>query len=151
MAVIINKKLLLAVVDEEISRAAGRSYSEDGVSLYDAIVKKSRDNEFVERTLQESTDVICSACSRFLDHTYDREENGEIVFEIQGNDRRSKATLYENLIRSSLVNLMVSKYMSKSQQTEWAQKYDEMASLNLKMLIKELYGKMPPKRMEEKQ
>lgn len=146
MAVSINKKSLLAVVDEEISRAAGRSYSEDGVSLYDAIVQKSRDKDFVERTLQESADVICSACSRFLDHSYEREEDGAIVFEIQESDRRRKATLFENLIRSSLVNLVVSKYMSKAQQEDWAKKYNDMAASNITMLAKELYHKSPPTR-----
>lgn len=151
MAVSINKQSLLAVVAEEISRAAGRSYSEDGVSLYDAIVQKSRDKDFVERTLQESADVICSACSRFLDHSYDREEDGAITFEIQESGRRGKATLFENLIRSSLVNLIVSKYMSNAQQTDWAQKYNDMAASNISMLAKELYLKLPPKRMEEQQ
>lgn len=149
MIISIDIEQLKATIEEETSRVASRSYAEDGSSLYDAIVIKSRDKEFVERTLQESADVICSACSRFLDHSYDRVVDGAIVFKTQESYRRSKATLFENLIRSSLVNLIVSKYMSNAQQDDWAKKYDEMASLNLKMLIKEIYGKMPPKRMEE--
>ena len=149
MIISIDIEQLKATIEEETSRVASRSYAEDGSSLYDAIVIKSRDKEFVERTLQESADVICSACSRFLDHSYGRVVDGAIVFKTQESYRRSKATLFENLIRSSLVNLIVSKYMSNAQQDDWAKKYDEMASLNLKMLIKEIYGKMPPKRMEE--
>lgn len=150
MIITIDIANLKAIIEEEISRVADRSYSEDGTSLYDAIVKKSRDEGTVDRSIEESVSAVRSACARFLDLSH-KEEGENIEFKFVLTERRAlkKDVFYENLIRSTLVHLVVSRYLNMAQQDEYAKKYDELASLNIKMLVKELYGKMPPTRKED--
>lgn len=150
MIISIDIEQLKATIKEETSRVASRSYAEDGSSLYDAIVIKSRDKDLIDRTITEAATTVRSATGRFLDLSHIDAE-GKLEFKFVLTERRSAKTniFYANLIRSILVQLVVANYLNKDLQDVYAQKYDEMASLNLKMLIKEIYGKMPPKRMEE--
>ena len=150
MIIRIDIEKLKATIEEETSRVASRSYAEDGSSLYDAIVIKSRDNDSIDRKITEAATTVRSAAGRFLDLSHTDAE-GKLDFAFVLTERRAmkKDIFYANLIRSILVQLVLTKYLSMDQQDAYAQKYDEMASLNLKMLIKEVYGKMPPKRMEE--
>lgn len=152
MIISIDVAQLKATIEEETSRVASRSYAEDGSSLYDAIVIKSRDKDLIDRTIIEAATTVRSASERFLDLSH-AEAQGKLEFKFVLTERRAakKDIFYANLIRSILVQLVIASYLNKDLQVEYAQRYDEMASLNLKMLIKELYGKMPPKRMEEKQ
>lgn len=150
MIISIDIEQLKATIEEETSRVAARSYAEDGSSLYDAIVIKSRDNDSIDRKITEAATTVRSAAERFIDLSHTDAE-GKLEFKFVLTERRAmkKDIFYANLIRSILVQLVLTKYLSMDQQDVYAQKYDEMASLNLKMLIKEVYGKMPPKRMEE--
>lgn len=150
MIISIDIEQLKATIEEETSRVASRSYAEDGSSLYDAIVIKSRDKDLIDRKITEAATTVRSATERFLDLSH-TEADGKLEFKFVLTGRRAAKTdvFYANLIRSILVQLVIAKYLGMDQQDVYAQKYDEMASLNLKMLIKEVYGKMPPKRMEE--
>lgn len=150
MIISIDIEQLKATIKEETSRVAARSYAEDGSSLYDAIVIKSRDKDLIDRTITEAATTVRSATGRFLDLSH-TDADGKLEFKFVLTERRAAKTdvFYANLIRSILVQLVVANYLNKDMQDVYAQKYDEMASLNLKMLIKEVYGKMPPKRMEE--
>ena len=67
MNISIDKTTLLTNIEEEISRVASRAYAEDGSSLYDAIVKKSRDGGFIDREVSKATAVVQSACGKYLD------------------------------------------------------------------------------------
>lgn len=150
MTISIDIEQLKTTIKEETSRVASRSYAEDGSSLYDAIVIKSRDKDLIDRTITEAATTVRSAAGRFLDLSH-TDADGKLEFKFVLTERRAAKTdiFYANLIRSILVQLVVANYLNKDMQDVYAQKYDEMASLNLKMLIKEIYGKMPPKRMEE--
>ncbi len=150
MTISIDIEQLKTTIKEETSRVASRSYAEDGSSLYDAIVIKSRDKDLIDRTITEAATTVRSAAGRFLDLSH-TDADGKLEFKFVLTERRAAKTdvFYANLIRSILVQLVVANYLNKDMQDVYAQKYDEMASLNLKMLIKEVYGKMPPKRMEE--
>ena len=150
MIISIDIAQLKATIEEETSRVASRSYSEDGTSLYDVIVIKSRDKDLINRTITEATTVVRSATEKFLDLSH-VDTDGKLEFKFVLTQRRSAKTniFYANLIRSILVQLVIASYLNKDQQVDEAKKYDEMASLNLKMLIKEVYSKMPPKRMED--
>ena len=150
MTISIDIEQLKTTIKEETSRVASRSYAEDGSSLYDAIVIKSRDKDLIDRTITEAATTVRSATGRFLDLSH-TDADGKLEFKFVLTERRAAKTdiFYANLIRSILVQLVVANYLNKDMQDVYAQKYDEMASLNLKMLIKEVYGKMPPKRMEE--
>lgn len=150
MIIRIDIEQLKETIKEETSRVASRSYAEDGSSLYDAIVIKSRDKDLIDRKITEAATTVRSAAGRFLDLSH-TEADGKLEFKFVLTGRRAVKTdvFYANLIRSILAQLVIAKYLSMDQQDVYAQKYDEMASLNLKMLIKEVYGKMPPKRMEE--
>ena len=150
MTISIDIEQLKTTIKEETSRVASRSYAEDGSSLYDAIVIKSRDKDLIDRTITEAATTVRSATGRFLDLSH-TDADGKLEFKFVLTERRAAKTdvFYANLIRSILVQLVVANYLNRDLQDVYAQKYDEMASLNLKMLIKEVYGKMPPKRMEE--
>lgn len=55
---------ILAVIDEEISRAADSAYSEDGTPLYDSVVNTERDAETISRLVE---DAIRDFASRAYD------------------------------------------------------------------------------------
>lgn len=150
MIISIDIAQLKEAIKEETSRVASRSYAEDGSSLYDAIVIKSRDADLIDRTITEAATVVRSATERFLDLSHEDAEN-RLEFKFILSERRNlkKDVFFNNLVRSILVHLVTATYLKKDLQEVHAQRYDEMAALNLKMLIKEVYGKMPPKRMEE--
>ena len=150
MIISIDIAQLKATIEEETSRVAARSYAEDGSSLYDAIVIKSRDKDLIDRTIIETVTTVRSAIEKFLDFSH-IEAEGKLEFKFILTERRAmkKDVFYANLIRNILVQLVIANYLNRDMQVEDAKRYDEMAALNMKMLIKEVYSKMPPKRMKE--
>jgi hypothetical protein len=62
----INHETIMAVVEEEVSRVAARSYSSDGVALYDAIRISSRDKDTLGRLMADMAGVIKSRFRLFV-------------------------------------------------------------------------------------
>lgn len=62
----VNYNSIKAVVEEEISRVASRSYSNDGVALYDNIRLVSRDEDTLKRFLTEAANVLFSRFRLFI-------------------------------------------------------------------------------------
>lgn len=57
---------ILPVVEEEVSRVASRSYSDDGSALYDGIRIVSRDEETLRRLHGDVTDVLLAKFHSFV-------------------------------------------------------------------------------------
>lgn len=149
MTVEITLTDLQALIEEEVSRVASRSYSEQGGSLYDAIKVISRDRPTLSRMLNEANSVVVTTCHRFLDHDTDAVEQGKLKygFTTTAGERRTqgKEAMVTDLIRNALMKMVVSKFfLQKGMDTE-AQKYDQQAAADLALLQKNIYGKLPPK------
>lgn len=57
---ILNEQEVLAVIDEEISRAADSAYLEDGTPLYDSIVNTERDEPTISRLMGDAMRTFAS-------------------------------------------------------------------------------------------
>ena len=143
MNISIDKTTLLTNIEEEISRVASRAYAEDGSSLYDAIVKKSRDGSFIDREVSKATAVVQSACGKYLDMSSAQVEQ-LISFGLTLTERKKPITYYESLLNDILRDLVVARYLDMVQQVEQAKRYDESAASSLTLFVKELYSKTPP-------
>lgn len=62
----VDSEKIMAVVEEEVSRVASRSYSDDGSALYDGIRTISRDKDTLYRMLSDMFVVIMSRFRLFL-------------------------------------------------------------------------------------
>lgn len=62
----IDFNAILPVVEEEVSRVASRSYSDDGSALYDGIKIVSRDEATLKRLLSDVTDVLLARFHDFV-------------------------------------------------------------------------------------
>lgn len=58
MYYIIDKSALLEKVKEEVSKVADDAYTDDGVSLYDAIIITEKDVDQVNRYLDDAIDLL---------------------------------------------------------------------------------------------
>lgn len=141
---------IMAIAEEEVSREGAQAYSEDGVSLYDAIRMVSRDEEKKKRLMSEVLVLIKEQCNRFIADAELMDE-GEaepttISFELDITSRRSagKELSIKTLLRSLTVNLFLNRFFVSKNQAELATKYDTLALADVQTLSKLLYTKLPP-------
>lgn len=131
-------------VEEEISRIAAGSYSEDGAPLYDGMKKTSRDDGTMERLFSESLTTLKNALARFLEGSEQKDGKLSIVLAASGRRIRGKEDMIEDLVKSSLAKVLISKYFLEKQQTEQATKFDTLAAADLQALQNVIYTKSTP-------
>ena len=131
-------------LEEEISRIASGSYSDDGASLYDGLRMTSRDEAVMKRLRKEAKGAVQGAMMRFVSEVTESETS--IIFELDVTDRRvrGKENMIQELIESALAKLVISKYFSEKQQTELAAKFDTLAAADIQSLLTHLYTKPTP-------
>lgn len=143
----ITESDLMAAVEEIISRAAARNYSEDGVALYDGLRLVSRDRNIMEKLVSEASAIMKGMCNRFLDH--ERSDNTEdeivLVFALSERRGRGKTDIIIPLVRSSLAELVVARYFTEKEQPELAAKHDSQAAADMQTLSHQLFTKLEPK------
>lgn len=69
----LNYASIKAVIEEEISRVASRSYSSDGASQYDSIRLVSRDDGTLKRLLDDAVNILLSRFRLFASVSYEDE------------------------------------------------------------------------------
>lgn len=143
----ITESDLMAAVEEIISRAAARNYSEDGAALYDGLRLVSRDRNIMEKLVSEASAIMKGMCNRFLDH--ERSDNTEdeivLVFALSERRGRGKTDIIIPLVRSSLAELVVARYFTEKEQPELAAKHDSQAAADMQTLSHQLFTKLEPK------
>lgn len=143
----IKETELMAAVDEVISRAAARNYSEDGAALYDGLRLVSRDRNIMNKHISEASAVMKGMCNRFLDHEKSDNAEGEIVLAFAVSERRGrgKTDIIIPLVRNSLAELVVARYFTEKEQPDLAAKHDSQAAADMQTLSHQLYTKLEPK------
>lgn len=144
MDIEITIKDFMDSVDEEIARVAAGSYSEDGAPLYDGMKKTSRDEAVMQRLLSEAVAVVQNSMSRFIEEVDTDEDSINFAFSTTDRRTRGKEGMIENLLKSSLAKVLISKYFLEKQQTEPATKFDTLAAADLQMLQNAIYTKTAP-------
>lgn len=143
----ITESDLMAAVEEIISRAAARNYSEDGAALYDGLRLISRDRNIMEKLVSEASAIMKDMCNRFLDH--ERSDNTEdeivLVFALSERRGRGKTDIIIPLVRSSLAELVVARYFTEKEQPDLAAKHDSQAAADMQTLSHQLFTKLEPK------
>lgn len=142
---------IIAIAAEDVSREGAQAYSEDGVSLYDAIRMVSRDEAKKKRLMSEvlvSVRILCNRLVRHVDTIADdtEEEETSFIFDLDMSPRRAagKGESLKTSFRSLTVNLFLNKYFTSKNQTELASKYDAAALADVNTIAKLLYEKLPP-------
>lgn len=142
---------IIAIAAEDVSREGAQAYSDDGVSLYDAIRMVSRDEAKKKRLMSEvlvSVRILCNRLVRHVDTIADdtEEEETSFIFDLDMSPRRAagKGESLKTSFRSLTVNLFLNKYFTSKNQTELASKYDAAALADVNTIAKLLYEKLPP-------
>ena len=84
MYYLIDKEALFKLVEEEVSKAADEAYADSGVSLYDAVVLTDKDNDMVDRFIDDAVNL---AVRRAYDICKFSPETEEVDGEIQPTGR----------------------------------------------------------------
>ena len=142
---------IIAIAAEDVSREGAQAYSDDGVSLYDAIRMVSRDEAKKKRLMSEvlvSVRILCNRLVRHVDTIANdtEEEETSFIFDLDMSPRRAagKGESLKTSFRSLTVNLFLNKYFTSKNQTELASKYDAAALADVNTIAKLLYEKLPP-------
>lgn len=142
---------IMAVAEDEVSREGAQAYSDDGVSLYDAIRMVSRDEDKKKRLMSEVLVSVRTLCNRLIRHvalTGDEtsEEKTSFYFDLEMSPRRAagKGESLKTLFRSLTVSLFLNKYFASKNQADLASKYDAAAISDVQNIAKLLYEKLPP-------
>ena len=133
-----------AIVEEEVSREAAQAYSAEGVPLYDAIKIVSRDDQKKRRIMTEVLVLVKEQCNRFIsDVTLD---STSLVFEMELSTRRAanREQSIGDLLRSMTVNLFINRFFVSKNLTDLATKYEGLATVDIQLINKLLFTKMPP-------
>ncbi len=142
---------IIAIAAEDVSREGAQAYSDDGVSLYDAIRMVSRDEAKKKRLMSEVLVSVRALCNRLVRHVATiaddtEEEETSFYFDLEMSPRRAagKGESLKTSFRSLTVNLFLNKYFTSKNQTELASKYDAAALADVNTIAKLLYEKLPP-------
>lgn len=142
---------IIAIAAEDVSREGAQAYSDDGVSLYDAIRMVSRDEAKKKRLMSEVLVSVRILCNRLVRHVATiaddtEEEETSFYFDLEMSPRRAagKGESLKTSFRSLTVNLFLNKYFTSKNQTELASKYDAAALADVNTIAKLLYEKLPP-------
>lgn len=142
---------IIAIAAEDVSREGAQAYSDDGVSLYDAIRMVSRDEAKKKRLMSEVLVSVRILCNRLVRHVATiaddtEEEETSFIFDLDMSPRRAagKGESLKTSFRSLTVNLFLNKYFTSKNQTELASKYDAAALADVNTIAKLLYEKLPP-------
>ena len=142
---------IIAIAAEDVSREGAQAYSDDGVSLYDAIRMVSRDEAKKKRLMAEVLVSVRVLCNRLVRHVAaiaddTEEEETSFYFDLEMSPRRAagKGESLKTSFRSLTVNLFLNKYFTSKNQTELASKYDAAALADVNTIAKLLYEKLPP-------
>ena len=151
MEVKIECDKIIAIAAEDVSREGAQAYSDDGVSLYDAIRMVSRDEAKKKRLMSEVLVSVRVLCNRLVRHVATiaddtEEEETSFYFDLEMSPRRAagKGESLKTSFRSLTVNLFLNKYFTSKNQTELASKYDAAALADVNTIAKLLYEKLPP-------
>ena len=142
---------IIAIAAEDVSREGAQAYSDDGVSLYDAIRMVSRDEAKKKRLMSEVLVSVRVLCNRLVRHVATiaddtEEEETSFYFDLEMSPRRAagKGESLKTSFRSLTVNLFLNKYFTSKNQTDLATKYDAAALADVNTIAKLLYEKLPP-------
>lgn len=146
MEIKLSKSELVEIINEDIDRLAARSYSEDGVSLFDGIRIKSRDKGVQGRMLEErcvrlrGLIAFCLGNKEEEDITeVKKDENGKEVIDKNGEpvlvvtDKNIVYDIVEqrcgNVPSASSLKVMLRKYLTDAVLYDWYTKHGIAASI----------------------
>lgn len=130
MEIKLSKSELVDIINEDIDRLAARSYSEEGVSLFDAIRIKSRDKGVQGRMLEER-DVrlreLISFCLGAKETEEVKNEKGdvvdtELVYDIIEEN-------YSKSLSAASLKVLLRKYLTDSVLYDWYTKHGIQSSM----------------------
>ena len=137
MEIKLSKSELVEIINEDIDRLAARSYSEDGVSLFDGIRIKSRDKGVQGRMLEERDARLRSLIAFCLGEKEEEyitetgtDEDGKEIITITG-----KSIVYEIIDDKcskpspSTMKVLLRKYLTDAVLYDWYTKHGIASSI----------------------
>ena len=147
MYYLIDKDNLYDRIDEEVSRVADESYTENGQSSYDSIVLTSRDRDLVERHID---DAVTSFVRRAFDICkYSPEMEGDeptgrmqLFFYVPDLDETMEDTIKEEISR--YITLYVAAMVFESRHVASVPQYGERITASFDRAIALLKSRKSP-------
>lgn len=133
----INKKKIVPLIEREVSRVAASAFADDGTSLYDAIVIKSRDAETINEMIDDAATAMLTRLSNIAAYT-----SGLFEFDIPEDRTHDIMTIGKVIERFIVMNVcsawMIQKYIAK------AEEYGARSTDALNKVERLLHEKLPP-------
>ena len=110
MEYIVDKSILFPLVDEEVSRVANETYSEDGTSLYDTIVITENDKPTIGRMMDDAVNTFVKRAQDIV-----RYEKGKLTFiRIPDFDESLTAPTEQEITRYIVLNTCAAWFQSRN-------------------------------------
>lgn len=139
----IDKTLLRALIDEEVSHVADDAYGENGLSLYDSIILTEKDDETVMRLLDD-------AVRGFVTRTYDickfapddGQGNKRLYFYVPDFDVTMEDSVVSEI--NHYVVFAVCASLFRSRRAQSVQEYTERAEASVNKAVSLLKSRKSP-------
>lgn len=130
MEIKLSKSELVEIINEDIDRLAARSYSEDGVSLFDGIRIKSRDKGVQGRMLEERDAKLrglIAFCLGSKESEGMTDEKGTVIgTNVVYDIREDKCSKVPSM---SVLKVMLRKYLTDAVLYDWYTKHGIATSI----------------------
>lgn len=133
---------LRAKIDEEVSKAAQRAVTKEGIPLYDALKIYAKDRPEVERAISDAMD---SVTLRFVDISELEASQDSYVFKLYAPDITEASATLEKEIGRFVVMKAVSDWFAKRYQ-EIGKYYADMADAALARVVVAVRTRVKPAR-----
>ena len=138
----VDKTLLRALVDEQVSQVADEAYSDAGVSLYDSIVLTGKDEEMVGSFLDDAVRVFTTRMYDGCHLTKDSGDNDVIEMYLPDFDVTFKDAAFNEITRFIVFSATTSVFQSRRAQE--VEKFSLRAQAALERAINFLKSRKSP-------
>lgn len=139
----INKTILKALIDEEVSKVADEAYAENGASLYDSVILTEKDAALVDRLLGEAVRSLVTRtydiCKYVSDDTYG---NTRLLFYVPDFDETMEDAVKDGI--NVFLALSVCTELFQSRRAQAVPEYSARAQASLEKAVTLLKSRKSP-------
>lgn len=139
----IDKSIIRNLIDEEVSKVADEAYGENGASLYDSIVLTEKDDDFVDRLVDESVRGLVARTfdiCKFAQN--DTAGNARLLFYVPDFDETMESSVTSEI--NNFLALSVCAGIFQSRRPQAVQEYTERAKAAVEKAVTLLKSRKSP-------
>lgn len=143
MNYIVDKTILTALIDEEVSKVADEAYGENGGSLYDSIVLTEKDASTVDRLIDDAVNGIASRLYDVCKFTTSATDGVvALLFHVPDFDETMESAAKDELTRFVVFSVCAALFQSRRAQA--VPEYTERAQAAINKAVTLLKSRKSP-------